>query len=106
MLSGSFLFLPPFLNSADIGPDNGYLVIVGGTMKDPAILEEFMKLAGGPEAPVVVIPTAGGGDRYDQSWRGMRQFREAGFENLTLVHTYERTEANSGAVRKRACIKN
>lgn len=95
MLSGNFLLLPPFLNSADIGPDNGHLVIVGGAMKDPSILEEFMKLAGGPEAPVVVIPTAGGGDRYDQSWRGMRQFREAGFENLTLVHTYERPEANS-----------
>ena len=85
----------PALYSSDIGPENGTLVIVGGAMKDPAILERFMELAGGPEAPLVIIPTAGGADQYDQSWRGLRQFQEAGFKNITLVHTYDPTEADS-----------
>jgi len=83
------------LYPSDIGPENGALVIVGGAMQDPAILERFMELAGGPEAPVVIIPTAGGADYYDQSWRGMRPFERAGFENLTLVHTYDRNKADS-----------
>jgi len=71
------LFIAVFtaeLYPSDIGPENGALVIVGGAMQDPAILERFMELAGGPEAPVVIIPTAGGADHYDQSWRGIRQF--------------------------------
>ncbi len=91
----SIVMQPALLYSSDIGPENGSLVIVGGAMKDPAILERFMELAGGPEAPLVIIPTAGGADHYDQSWRGIRQFQEAGFKNITLVHTYDRAQADS-----------
>jgi hypothetical protein len=29
-------------------------VVVGGAMKDPAIVERFVTLAGGPEVPIVV----------------------------------------------------
>jgi len=98
LVSAFLLFITVFtakLYPSDIGPENGALVIVGGAMQDPAILERFMELAGGPEAPVVIIPTAGGADHYDQSWRGIRQFERAGFENLTLVHTYDRSQADS-----------
>ncbi|MBD3414666.1 MAG: cyanophycinase [Candidatus Aminicenantes bacterium] len=87
--------IPAAAASSDIGPENGALVIVGGAMKDPVILERFMELAGGPEVPVVIIPTAGGADHYNQNWRGLRQFKRAGFENLTLVHTYDRDQADS-----------
>lgn len=79
----------------EIGPERGSLVIVGGAMRDPAILERFIQLAGGPEAPIVVIPTAGGAETYDESWGGLRRFREAGIKNLTLLHTYDREEANT-----------
>ena len=41
------------------GPDKGTLVIVGGNMQDPAIVKRFIDLAGGPDAPIVIIPTAG-----------------------------------------------
>ena len=44
----------------DVGPANGSLVIVGGAMRDRAIVERFLDLAGGPDAPIVLIPTAGG----------------------------------------------
>ncbi len=68
------------LQAQDIGPANGSLVIVGGATRDQAILERFLDLAGGggADAPIVVIPTAGGGDEYDQYWRGLRQFKAAG----------------------------
>jgi cyanophycinase len=71
------------------------LVIVGGAMKDPAILARFMELAGGPDAPIIVIPTAGGEASYDQYWSGLRQFKAAGATNITLLHTKDRSEADS-----------
>lgn len=78
-----------------VGPKKGSLVIVGGAMRDEAILERFLDLAGGPDALIVVIPTAGGDEEYDQDWRGLRQFRAAGATNLTVLHTKDRDEANT-----------
>lgn len=80
-----------------IGPRNGSLVIVGGAMRDPAILARFIELAGGADAPIVVVPTAGGEREYDQYWTGLAPFRAAGIKNLTLLHTKDRAEANSDA---------
>ncbi len=79
----------------EVGPANGALVIVGGAMRDPAIVERFFDLAGGPEARIVVIPTAGTADTYDQSFGGLRDFREAGARNLVLLHTRDRAVADS-----------
>ncbi len=78
-----------------VGPKKGSLVIVGGGMRDQAILERFLDLAGGPDAPIVVIPTAGSGEDYDQDWRGLRQFRAAGATNLTVLHTNDRDMADT-----------
>lgn len=64
-------------------------------MRDPAILNRFIQLAGGPEAPIVIIPTAGSGKHYDQYWSGVRSFREAGLKNLTVLHTRDRAVADS-----------
>lgn len=79
------------------GPDSGSLVIVGGGMRDLDILREFAALAGGTDAPIVVIPTAGGAEDYNEFWQGLSQFRAAGFTNLKLIHTYERAEADTPA---------
>ena len=54
------------LSAGQTGPDKGTLVIVGGNMQDPAIVKRFIELAGGPTAPIVVIPTASDADEYDQ----------------------------------------
>lgn len=81
--------------AAEVGPSNGYLVIVGGAMQDPAIFGRFLELAGGSEAPIVIIPTAGGREHYDQHWSGLRKYREAGAKNLTVVHTKDRSVADS-----------
>ncbi len=79
----------------EVGPANGALVIVGGAMRDPAIVERFFGLAGGPEARIVVIPTAGTADTYDQSFGGLRDFRDAGARHLVLLHTRDRAVADS-----------
>ncbi len=83
------------LAGQEIGPANGSLVIVGGALRDQAILERFLELAGGPDESVVVIPTAGGAEEYDQYYSGLQQFREAGATNLTVLHTKDRNVADS-----------
>ncbi len=89
------LALPVFGQTS--GPERGALVAVGGAMRDPAILERFVRLAGGPEAPVVVIPTAGGAAFYDRSWPGLEPFRRAGLADLAVLHTTDRGEADTEA---------
>jgi cyanophycinase len=79
----------------EVGPRKGSLVIVGGGMRDPAILERFIQLAGGPMAPIVVIPTAGGGDDYDEFYDGLSAFHELGAFNLKVIHTYDPVEADT-----------
>jgi cyanophycinase len=64
-------------------------------MRDPAILERFIQLAGGPQAPIVIIPTAGGGDEYDEFYSGLGDFHELGAFHLTVLHTYDPEEADT-----------
>lgn len=78
-----------------VGPPSGSLVIVGGALRDTAILRRFIDLAGGKEAPIVVIPTAGGGDDYDESWSGLSDFRDLGATDLAVLHTTDRSVADS-----------
>ena len=83
--------------SQQVGPANGALVLVGGNLQDPAIVERFLDLAGGRDAPVVLIPTAGGAEAYDETWRGGDAFRAAGATRLTVLHTTDRDTANTEA---------
>ncbi len=80
-----------------VGPANGSLVIVGGALQDEAIWQRFIDLAGGPDVPIVVIPTAGGGDDYDQYYQGLRPLKALGATNLTVLHTNDRAVADSEA---------
>ena len=83
------------------GPDKGTLVIVGGNLQDPAIVKRFIDLAGGPEAPIVIIPSAGEADEdYHQYWSGLKQWRENGARHLTVLHTRDRKVADSEAFVK------
>jgi cyanophycinase len=93
--SASLLGSPPPAAAQEVGPSSGALVIVGGAMRDPAIVNRFMQLAGGPDAPIVVIPTAGGAETYDESFGGLRPFHQYGVSNLTLLHTDDRSVADS-----------
>ena len=94
MLTG-FLLATPIVSAQEVGPSNGSLVLVGGGMHDRAIVDRFLSLAGGPDARIVAIPTAGGAENYDQTWPGLRPFQSAGATAITVLHTTSRTVANS-----------
>ncbi len=66
-------------------------------MRDAAIYERFLELAGGPDAPIVVIPTAGGADDYGPDWPGTRPFERAGATHVTVLHTYDPKVADTDA---------
>jgi cyanophycinase len=92
-----FLGISSELIAQTTGPSNGSLVIVGGAMRDPEIMQRFMDLAGGNNAPIVVIPTAGGEDEYDQFYSGLKAWRNLGATNMTVLHTKDRSVADSEA---------
>jgi len=69
-----------------IGPSSGSLVIVGGAMKDSTISLKFIELAGGMDAPIVVVPTASGQDNPDPV-RATRFLTRLGATNVIMVHT-------------------
>lgn len=81
----------------EVGPANGSLVVVGGAMRSPEIYERFIQLAGGPDAHIVLVPTAGGAEEYDEFFGGMNAWREAGARNLTLLHTTDPEVADTEA---------
>lgn len=80
-----------------VGPENGSLVVVGGAMRSAEIYERFIELAGGPDAHIVLVPTAGGAAEYDEFYGGMNAWREHGARNLTLLHTIDPAEADTDA---------
>ncbi|RMH14902.1 MAG: cyanophycinase [Gemmatimonadetes bacterium] len=81
----------------EVGPERGSLVIVGGALRDEAIVQRFVDLAGGPTAHIVVIPTAGGAESYDEFWPGLKMFRDVGATNLTVLHTTDPAVADEEA---------
>ena len=89
--------VPGNLIGQDIGPAHGSLVVVGGGRLSAGIIERFLQQAGGADVPIVVIPTAGGGEAYDQYWPGLRPFKAAGATDLTVLHTTDRDVADSDA---------
>jgi cyanophycinase len=78
-----------------VGPASGSLLVVGGGALSPQIINRFVTLAGGKKAEVVVIPTASETDPINTA-RVLEQFKQAfGFENVTVVHTRDRAQADS-----------
>jgi cyanophycinase len=79
------------------GPEHGALVIVGGGRVGPEILTRFFDLAGGRDAPLVVIPTAVGAESYPDDWSGLKMFKDFGVTNITVLHAADREVADSEA---------
>ena len=96
ILAGPLVFSPSLV-AQQVGPAKGSLVLVGGSMQDAAIVERFLELAGGEDAPFVLIPTAGGAESYDRTWPGAAPFLAAGARDLTVLHTTDRDTANTEA---------
>lgn len=80
-----------------VGPANGSLVVVGGALTDPDIYRRFIALAGGPDAAIVYIPTAAGGETYDDLCPCLRPWHENGARNIRILHTADPAEADTEA---------
>lgn len=90
--------LPPFPPEQPSAPvvANGSLVIVGGGGVPDAVAETFIELAGGPEALIVVLPTASP-DAAARRARVPRFFTEAGAKNVRLLPARTSDEVNAPA---------
>ncbi len=84
LLSGAAAF------AATVGPDSGSLVVSGGAM-GPEILNRLIALAGGPDASIIVIPTANLPPQLDI----VNMLRGRGAKNVTVLHTTDRKVADS-----------
>lgn len=87
------------------GPENGSLIIAGGNYMGEEIVSKFVELAGGKDANIIVIPTAAGSASYSEDRSFVKQLRDYGATNVSLLHTYHKKEANSDeftAVLKKA----
>ena len=96
-LSPALPLAPAPAHAQEVGPANGSLIIAGGALSDPAVFARFVELAGGPSAPIVIIPTAGGGQSYDQYFPGRRPFERAGAQHITILHTNDPEVADTDA---------
>jgi cyanophycinase len=85
----------PSAHGQEVGPASGSLVIVGGGMTDPSIVKRFVELAGGEEARIVVVPTAGGREAYDESNCGLGTWQQMEAASVTCLHTNDPAEADT-----------
>src|SRR5262249_24035156 len=92
------------------GPQKGTLVITGGEF-GKGVIEQFVTLAGGPEANFVYIPTASSGIKLDSGFiyyppdgdapaPNTRDFEKElckmfGVKHITVLHTRNRNTADS-----------
>ena len=79
------------------GPAHGTLIIAGGGELGPEIVGRFIALAGGPDANIVVIPTAGEDANYGQDCSCLAMFQKLGAKHLTVLHTRDRKVADTAA---------
>ena len=85
-----------------VGPKNGSLVIMGGGGKDrtfPQVFAHFIKLAGGKDARIVIVPTAASSSpdhNYQHSW-SLDLAKSMGVKKATLLHSHDRKAADTEA---------
>jgi cyanophycinase len=70
-----------------VGPPRGTVMVVGGGGQGPELYDAFISAAGGPEALIVDIPTAGGDTVYPPNWRGANGLKTAGAKNVVVLHS-------------------
>ena len=81
----------------EFGPVRGTLMIIGGGLKSEPILKQFVGLAGGPDAPILLVPTAAEGDGAVYYREDLQDLQAAGARNVTILHTRDRGVADSAA---------
>ena len=91
-------------SAPDYGPPKGTLVIAGGgNLEGTGIMERFIELAGGSNAKIIVVPTAGGNRdengkpiAYEES-KVLASWKARGLTNVHMLHTYDPKVADTDA---------
>src|SRR5260370_27607966 len=63
----------------------------------PEVINRFIDVAGGPDAPIVFVPTANGLEKQPAALAEANVLRKAGAKNVTILHTTHRKTADSKA---------
>ncbi len=73
----------------------------GGRMSEPDL--QAIRLAGGPDSPITILPTAAAPDHNDQhaGGNGVRWFRSLGATQVELVSVIDKTSADDPALAAR-----
>ncbi|QJD96780.1 cyanophycinase [Mucilaginibacter robiniae] len=79
-----------------VGPEKGALVIVGGGNVGADIWARFIQLAGGTKARIIYVPTAQE-DSMLKSDREIRSLKQAGAQEVVVLHTRDPKVANTEA---------
>jgi cyanophycinase len=85
-----------FAQETEYGPAKGTLIIQGGgSDAGTGIFETFIQKAGGPNAKIIVVPTAGGNRNQDGSVKVYKEdnvlarWRRGGATNVHMLHTHD-----------------
>jgi cyanophycinase len=85
----------PASGPTKVGPPRGTVMVVGGGSLGPEIYSKFIEAAGGPDALIIDVPNAAGGDSYGQDAAGARAWKNAGAKNVYVLFTRDRKIADS-----------
>ncbi|MEQ9398049.1 MAG: cyanophycinase [Longimicrobiales bacterium] len=77
-----------------VGPTRGAVLAAGGGDLGAAIFDRFLELAGGADARIVLIPTAGAEDGSHDAWTALEALRDAGATSIEVLHTRNRNVAD------------
>jgi cyanophycinase len=93
-----------FAQTPEYGPEKGTLVIQGGgSAEGTGIMETFVNLAGGPDAKIIIIPTAGGNRSADgklivyEEEKIVAPWKKLGLTNVHMLHTADPKVADTEA---------
>ena len=84
-----------FADGAKVGPSAGSLLIHGGGALTRETITEFIRLAGGNDAPFVIIPTAESNDDWGAQYIDRSFLKHFGCKNVTVLHTRDRAVSDS-----------
>lgn len=95
-LAASYFVGYVYAQEPEYGPPKGTLVIQGGGSDvDTGIFETFINKAGGLDAKIVVVPTAGGNKNPDGSIKAYKEdevlanWKKRGCTNVHMLHTHD-----------------
>lgn len=98
----ALLFAPAIFAQTEYGPEKGTLMIVGGgNLAGTGIMETFINRAGGVNAKIIVVPTAGGNKDAKGDWIVYKEdeiiapWKKLGALNVHMLHTHDPKEADT-----------